>query len=122
MIDRNVISSYKAMNGELMLFLQKLAVSDEVKPECISLPLIQQQDISTTIPGIITVYDYYNDDINDVIHYTLPQQCDIVDDDEEKEMKSHHYYGVGVKVGTAQHQMLSAKKIDEIVYENVNSI
>ncbi len=76
MIDNESVVKYKNLNGEVLVFLQSFHNNKE--SYCVTIPLVQKEELYDTSEAYIRVYDYYNEDLNDVIPYRIPLQCQIV--------------------------------------------
>ena len=75
MIDTEVVAKYKRRGTELMLFLHPFHTREQ--SYCFTVPVVQKQEVYGSNRAFIKIYDYYNEDINDVIAYQIPDQCRI---------------------------------------------
>jgi hypothetical protein len=75
MIDSEIVSKYKKLDGEVLLFLHTLHSDKE--SYCITIPVVQKEELYDTREAYIRIYDYYNEDLNDVIPYKIPHECQI---------------------------------------------
>jgi len=76
LIDNESVIKYKNLNGEVLVFLHSFHNNKE--SYCVTIPLVQKEELYDTSEAYIRVYDYYNEDLNDVIPYRIPLQCQIV--------------------------------------------
>jgi len=75
MIDSEIVSKYKKLEGEVLLFFHTLHSDKE--SYCITIPVVQKEELYDTREAYIRIYDYYNEDLNDVIPYKIPRECQI---------------------------------------------
>jgi hypothetical protein len=75
LIDSDVVSKYKELDGELLLFFNTLHSDKE--SYCVTIPVVQKEELYDTREAYIRIYDYYNEDLNDVVPYKIPYECQI---------------------------------------------
>jgi len=76
MIDSEFVTKYKNLDREVLLFLHPFRNTKE--SYCITIPLVQTEDLHDASEAYIKIYDYYNEDLNDLIPYKIPLECQIV--------------------------------------------
>ncbi len=69
------MSKYKELDGELLLFFNTLHSDKE--SYCVTIPVVQKEELYDTREAYIRIYDYYNEDLNDVVPYKIPYECQI---------------------------------------------
>jgi len=75
MTDRQIVSKYKDLEREVMIFLHPFHNKEE--SHCITVPIVQRHELHEGSEAYIKIYDYYNEDLSDLIPYAIPLQCQI---------------------------------------------
>jgi hypothetical protein len=77
MINTEVVAKYRKRGNELYMFLHPFLNKEQ--SQCFSVPVVRRHGIYGTNKAFIKIYDYYNEDINDVVGYEIPLQCQTID-------------------------------------------
>ena len=76
MIDTEVVAKYKRRGSEVMLFLHAFDHQSD-RFQCFTVPVVRRQEVYDKNKAFIKIYDYYNEDVSDVIAYEIPLECQI---------------------------------------------
>lgn len=76
MIDTEVVAKYKRRGSEVMVFLHPMNGLNR-RQQCFAIPVVRRQEVYDKNKAFIKIYDYYNEDISDVIAYEIPLECQI---------------------------------------------